>query len=227
MSIVTHSTSRGAQASRNSGILASSGTWVTFLDSDDRYLPDSIMLRMEEAERRSVAVVHGEARRVAATGIDPLYGVPRLEGNVRRDLLAASWPLFPALLVRRDVLVMIGYLDESIIAWQEWDTALRLSRVASFGFVPVATFDYDERHRSQSRGMRVVPPAATDRSSASIDGKSCENLGLAGSRTLPHHGSSGIGRRSSTPDPPLPPRILVTLAPERRPGASTPAPRPR
>ena len=51
----------------------------------------------------------------------------------------------PLCSIRRDVLERIGYLDESIVAFQEWDTAIRLSQVAEFGFVPEPTFDYDER----------------------------------------------------------------------------------
>ena len=94
-----------------------------------------------------------------AEGIDPLYGVPPLRGDAYRTLLAAPGPLFPAILACREVLVRIGYLDESIVAWQEWDTAIRLGRVAHFGFVPVATFDYDERtpvaiSRDASRAAR-------------------------------------------------------------------------
>ena len=145
ISIIEHQASRGAQAARNTGIRASSGDWVTFLDSDDRYLPESVSLRLREAERSSVKVVHGEARRITSSGVDALYGVPPLQGNVYRQLLTRPAVLFPSLLVRREVLAEIGYLDETIVAWQEWETAIRLSRVAEFGFVPVATFDYDER----------------------------------------------------------------------------------
>jgi hypothetical protein len=118
---------------------------VAFLDSDDRYLADSVALRLREAERSAVAVVHGEARRITASGINALYGVPRLRGKIHQQLLAGPGVLFPSLLVRREVLAEIGYLDETIVAWQEWETAIRLSTIAEFGFVPVATFDYDER----------------------------------------------------------------------------------
>jgi len=83
--------------------------------------------------------------RVTAGAIDALYGAPALRGQIYQQLLAQPAVLFPSLLVRREVLAEIGYLDETIVAWQEWETAIRLSRIAEFGFVPVATFDYDER----------------------------------------------------------------------------------
>jgi hypothetical protein len=40
-------------------------------------------------------------------------------------------------------LQMIGGLDEAIIAYQEWETAIRLARHFEFGFVPEPTFVYD------------------------------------------------------------------------------------
>jgi hypothetical protein len=36
-----------------------------------------------------------------------------------------------------------GELDEDVIAYQEWDTAIRLARSHAFGFVSEATFVYD------------------------------------------------------------------------------------
>ena len=54
-------------------------------------------------------------------------------------------PTFPSLLVSKEALVRIGYLDETIVAYQEWDTAIRLARYYEFAFVPEPTFVYDCR----------------------------------------------------------------------------------
>src|SRR5262249_40867455 len=40
----------------------------------------------------------------------------------------------------------IGYLDETIVAYQEWDTAIRLARHYQFEFLTEPTFIYDCCH---------------------------------------------------------------------------------
>src|SRR5688572_11024491 len=42
--VVRHERNRGAQAARNSGARAAQGKWLTFLDSDDKLLPESLAM---------------------------------------------------------------------------------------------------------------------------------------------------------------------------------------
>ncbi len=138
-----HETNRGAQAARNTGIRASRGLWVAFLDSDDFFLPTSLEVRLALARRAMVSVVHSECY-VLRSGHDmALYGVRPLSGDIYHELLAAPGPLFPSLLIRRDALEKIGHLDERIVSYQEWDTVIRLARHYKFGFVSEPTFVYD------------------------------------------------------------------------------------
>jgi glycosyltransferase involved in cell wall biosynthesis len=139
------SVNQGAQAARNAGIGSSTGAWVTFLDSDDRYLPHSIEARLDAAINCGKRVVHSDAMRLGTDGSRLPYGIPPLEGNVRKQLLRAPGTLFPSLLVHRRVLEAIGPLDDSITAWQEWETSIRLSEIEEFAFVREPTFEYDER----------------------------------------------------------------------------------
>ncbi len=136
---------RGAQAARNAGIRASRGNWVCFLDSDDRYLPDSIERRLRIATEKKVSVVHSEC--YVQEGTEPLrrFGVRPVQGASYDTLLRQPGPAYPSLLVCREAFERIGYLDESIEAFQEWDTAIRLAKHYEFGFEPEPTFIYDCR----------------------------------------------------------------------------------
>jgi glycosyltransferase involved in cell wall biosynthesis len=142
--VVTHERRRGAQAARNSGVRAASGEWIAFLDSDDVWLPESLSLRLAAAATSSVPVVHSECvvRRSGSETPVP-FGLPHLSGRVYRELLRHPGPMFQSLLVRRFVLEEIGRLDERIVSFQEWDTAIRLARAAPFAFVDEPTFVYD------------------------------------------------------------------------------------
>lgn len=145
--LIRHERNLGAQAARNKGIHAARGEWIAFLDSDDQFLPTSLEVRMELARKEKVSVVHSDCRIIHIDGsIDSYARVRPLSGQIYRRVLTGDSPLFPALLVCKASLRRINYLDERIVAFQEWDTAIRLAKHYVFGYEPTSTFINDRRN---------------------------------------------------------------------------------
>ena len=134
---------RGAQGARNLGARDANGDWLCFFDSDDYMLPGGIEIRLKLAHDRGLKVVHSDAFVLRPKQQRALFGVPPLNGFVYEELLRAPGLTFPGMIIRADAFHEMGELDEDVIAYQEWDTALRLARRHAFGFVPGPTFVYD------------------------------------------------------------------------------------
>ena len=142
--LIEHNERKGAQAARNTALRVARGDWIAFLDSDDRWLPQSLEVRFKATENGS-QVVHSECYVLKEENME-LFGVPPLEGHVYRELLRRPGPMFQGLLISRTAFRRLGYLDENIVAYQEWDAAIKLARHFTFEFVPEPTFLYDCRH---------------------------------------------------------------------------------
>lgn len=145
ITLKSHARRRGAQAARNTGIDAARTKWVAFLDSDDLWLPNSLELRLRAANDYAMEVVHSGAYMIDEDGKRSVYELPALHGWIYRDILRGPGPMFQGLLVSADALRRIGGLDERVVAMQEWDTAIRLSKHYEFAYVPVPTYIWDCR----------------------------------------------------------------------------------
>jgi glycosyltransferase involved in cell wall biosynthesis len=141
--ILRFETNRGAQAARNAGARAAQGKWLSFLDSDDEWLPGSLEMRLRIAAVENVEVIHSDCYILRNNMAKDLFNLPGFRGQVYSQLLGRPGPMFQAMLMSASSFSQIGGLDETIVAYQEWDTAIRLGKSFQFGYVSAPTFVYN------------------------------------------------------------------------------------
>jgi glycosyltransferase involved in cell wall biosynthesis len=133
-----HSTNRGSQAARNTGIKAAVGKYVAFLDSDDEWLPQKIASQIKLFSDRSkkIGAVYCGSRKISTNGETIFEYIPKYRGMILRNALENWLTDINTLLILREVLEKIRCLDEKIQAFQEWDLCIRLAQVCKIDFVP-------------------------------------------------------------------------------------------
>jgi len=123
----------GAAAARNTGIRASAGAFVAFLDDDDRWLETKIERQLSAFEDESVGLVcTGQRHTTEGTTTD--MSVPTVSGDVTEALLSGAMlgPTSTAM-VRIAVIEEHGeYFDEQLTCWEDKEWYLRLSRHCRF-----------------------------------------------------------------------------------------------
>jgi glycosyltransferase involved in cell wall biosynthesis len=149
---VLNERTKGACGARNTGILHAKGEYVSFLDSDDAYVPETLQ-RQQEA-----FVVNPNAGMVYSrltvyedgVGMYPFGGNFGLQGRIYKEVLSQGY-LAPTDVVsaRREYLEAVGLFDESLPASQDDDLCFKLAKAYEVGFIDksLAQFNLDADNR--------------------------------------------------------------------------------
>jgi hypothetical protein len=151
----------GLAASRNVGIAASGGRYLSFLDDDDELYPEHLAVLLAEADQRGGrTVVYSDAIKLVedASG-QPLmrhmllapaqFSYDRLQLN---NYIHAMSPLVP-----RVALEELGGFDAQLRALEDWELWLRLGAGFDFHHVLRVTADYRVREGSVNNTTRELP----------------------------------------------------------------------
>ncbi len=137
---------KGAQGARNTGINHAQGEWIEFFDSDDIMhadLLESIFCAMREDNTQSD--VYTCFSNVINHKTQEIVGTFKwiCEGDIREKILCGeSYVDFNGAVIRKQKLLDIGCLDENCPSMQEWDTHIRLSKIARYHTVPEILVEY-------------------------------------------------------------------------------------
>ncbi len=152
---ICHDRNRGLAAARNSGLRVAKGTYVAYLDDDDRYLPNHLETLVAFLDHHECRIAYTDAWRVHERQIDGQYveiarDVPYSNEFSPADLLVSNY--FPVLCVMhaRQCLEEVGGFDESLFAHEDWDLWIRMATRFPFKHLPVTTAEFTWRSDGSS-----------------------------------------------------------------------------
>ena len=146
---------QGANTARNRGIQESTGKYVAFLDSDDRWLPGKLERQLEllERDKATGGVYCGLCTVDLNSGEQaPQTNRPYPSGNLLSQMLirdvsnpTSCW------MVRKECFEKVCDFDPSLPARQDWDMWIRLSSQYEIGCVPEVLVEMGEHSGERIR----------------------------------------------------------------------------
>ena len=122
---------------------------------DDYWLPDKIEKQVELIERMDCELVHCGKRLEIVEGDNVRYVDCKLNpkhwGDMSKKILYNITTTTSLMMVKRQAIVDIGYYDENLRFWQEYDLTIRLAQRKPFYFVnePLCVYRIDRKDKGR------------------------------------------------------------------------------
>ena len=121
---------RGPSAARNRGIKASRGELIAFLDSDDRWHPEKLLIQVEAMEGEPEYLISHTSEIWYRNGelIQQKKNHKKFSGYIFERSLSMCMVSMSTVIARRELFDHIGYFDEELPCCEDYDFWLRASR---------------------------------------------------------------------------------------------------
>ena len=150
---------QGLAAARNTGIRNSRGSYLVFLDADDRLLPNALAAGKRcFREHPECAFVSGDYRRVSANGhILKQHGPSQIDKDHYLTLLRGNYiGMHATVIYRREALERAGGFDTSLAACEDYDLYLRLAKRFPIYHHDEVVAEYCIHEANMSRNTRLM-----------------------------------------------------------------------
>ena len=133
---------QGIPKNKNMGFRACDGDFITYLDGDDYYFPEKIEREIRGFKTdESLDIVYSNFAFVDRCGSVSKYwkenDITLPQGYIFDDVFSRNfpfWTLYRNELIRAEVLKKINYYDENLIAYEDWDSRIRITKSAKVGY---------------------------------------------------------------------------------------------
>lgn len=132
----------GIAKNKNTGFRMTKGQYITYLDGDDYYFPEKIEYEVKAfLADPTLDVVYSNYTLQDITGQtivtwNECESPP--EGFIFKEVISRSFPhnmLYRCEMFKADILKKIGYYDESIAAYHDWDARIRYSKFCKLKYI--------------------------------------------------------------------------------------------
>ncbi|MGV8841316.1 MAG: glycosyltransferase family 2 protein [Bauldia sp.] len=124
--LVRHERNRGPAAARNSGVAASRGRYLAFLDSDDLWAPRKLALQLALAREAGDLTAIGCGWRYTRDGVERVVTPPDAAGT--EAFAAGAWHgAGTTMLLPVAAVTLVGPQDEDLLRLEDFDWYLRFA----------------------------------------------------------------------------------------------------
>lgn len=130
---------KGATAARNNGVRHAKGKYISFLDSDDIWYPNTLERQLWKFNSdKEISCVYSDLNVIKSDGqISPFWKPTKIEGYIYKEALVQGY-LSPMIVlsVKKSCIEDVGMFDEALPASQDDDICFKLAKKYKFGYVP-------------------------------------------------------------------------------------------